>query len=66
MILYRLRNGADKGLREDQCSSRKGRGCVNHVFTLRLIIKTCLSCQTPLVLSFIDNEQPFNSVDRWN
>ena len=44
--------------------SRKGRGCVDHVFTLRLIIEKSLRCQTPLVLSFIDYEQAFDSVDR--
>ena len=32
--------------------------------TLRLIIEKSLRCQTPLVLSFIDYEQAFDSVDR--
>ena len=31
---------------------------------LRLVIKKCLSCQTPLILSFIDYGQAFDSVDR--
>ena len=39
-------------------------GCVDHVFTLRLIIEKSLRFQTPLVLSFIDYEQAFDSVDR--
>ena len=64
MILFRLRDAVDKVLREEQCGFRKGRGCVDHVFTLRLIIEKSLSCQTPLVLSFIDYEQAFDSVDR--
>jgi len=41
-----------------------GRGCVNQIFTLRLIIEKCPSCKTPLILSFIDYEQAFDSVDR--
>ena len=64
MILFRLRHAVDKVLREEQCGFRKGRGCVDHVFTLRLIIEKSLRCQTPLVLSFIDYEQAFDSVDR--
>ena len=54
MILFILRDAVDTVLREEQCGFRKGRGCVDHVFTLRLIIEKCLSCQTHLVLSFID------------
>ena len=64
MILLRLRHAVDKVLREEQCGFRKGRGCVDHVFTLWLIIEKSLLCQTPLVLSFIDYEQAFDSVDR--
>ena len=33
-------------------------------FFLWLLVDKCLSCQTPLVLSFIDYEQAFDSVDR--
>ena len=64
MILFRLTDFVDKVLREEKCSFRKGRGCINQIFTLRLIIEKCLSCQTHLVLSFIDYEQAFNSVDK--
>ena len=53
-----------KFLREEQCGFRKGRGCVDQVFTLRLIIGKSFRCQTPLVLSFIEYEQLFDSVDR--
>ena len=64
MILFRLRDSVNKVLREEQCGLRKGRGCVDQILTLRLIIEKCLSCQTPLVLSFIQYEQLFDSVDR--
>ena len=64
MILFRLRDAVDKVLREEQCGIRKGRGGVDQVFTLRLIIEKYLRCQTPLVLSFIDYEQAFDSVDK--
>ena len=64
MILFRLGDAVDKALREKQCSFRKGRGCVDQVFTLRLMIEKSLHCQTPLILSFIDYEEAFDSVDR--
>ena len=64
MILFSLRDTLDKVLREEQCGLRKGRACVNQIFTLRVIIEKYLRCQTPLVLSFIDYEQAFDYVDR--
>ena len=64
MILFRLRDAVNKVLREEQCGFRKGRGCVDQAFTLRLIIEKSLRCQTHLVLSFIDYEQAFDSIDR--
>ena len=63
MILFRLRDAVDKVLREEQCGFRKGRGCVDQIFTLRLIIEKGLSC-SPLVLSLIDYEQAFDPVDK--
>ena len=64
MILFRIRDALEKVLRKEQYSFRKGRRCVNEIFTLRLIIEECLSYQTPLVLSFTNYEQAFDSVDR--
>ncbi|XP_065571470.1 uncharacterized protein LOC136034257 [Artemia franciscana] len=64
MTLFRLRDAIDKVLGEEQCSFKKGRGCNDQILTLRLIIEKSLSCHTPLVLSFIDYEQVFDSVDK--
>ena len=64
MILFRLRDAVDKVLRGEQCGFRKGRGCVDQVFTLRFIIEKSLRCPTPLVLSFIDYEQAFDYIDK--
>ena len=50
--------------KEKKCGFRKGRGCVGQTFTLRLITEKCLRCQTPLILSFIDYKQAFDSADR--
>ncbi|XP_065562367.1 uncharacterized protein LOC136028455 [Artemia franciscana] len=59
-----LRNTVDKALREEHYGLRKGRECVDQFFTLRLPIEKHLIHQTALVLSFIDYEQVFDSVDR--
>ena len=64
MILFRLRDPVDKVLIEEQYGFKKGRGCVDQVFTFRLIVEKRLCCQTPLILSFIGCEQTFDSVDR--
>ena len=64
MILFRLIGAADKLLREEKCGFGKGRKCVDQIFALRIIIGKCLSCQTPLVLSFIDYKQAFDCFDR--
>ena len=64
-IIFRLRDAIDKVLREKQCDFKKRRGCIDQIFTHRLIIQKCLSYQTPLVLSFTDYyEQVFDSADR--
>ena len=63
-MIFKLTDTVDKVLREEQCSFAKGGGCVDQISTLRLIIEKCLNCQAPLVLSHIDYEQLFDSVDR--
>jgi len=64
MILFRLKDAVDKVLKLEQRVFRKHRGCANQIFSLRSIIEKCLSCQMPLVLSFIDYQQVFDSADR--
>ena len=39
MIFFRQRDAVDKVLRKEQCGFSKGKGCVNQIFTLRLIIE---------------------------
>ena len=64
MIFSRQGDAVDKVLREERCGCRKGRGFVNQILNHWLIIEKCRSYQTPLVLSFIDYEQAFDSIDR--
>ena len=39
MRLFGLRDDVARVLREEQCAFRKGRGCVDEIFTLRIIIE---------------------------
>ena len=43
MIHFRLRYAVDKVIRKEQYGFRKGRGCVDQILTLRLVIEKCLS-----------------------
>ena len=40
MILFKLSDAVDKVLREEQYGFRKGGGCVDQTFTLKLIIES--------------------------
>ena len=64
VMLFRLRDAVDKYSRKEQCGFIKGRGSVDQIFTLRLIIQKCLSHQTRLVLNFIYYEPAFESAER--
>ena len=56
MVLLSMRDAIDKIIREEQCGLRKGRRCVDQIFTHSLIVEKCLSYQIPLVLSFANYE----------
>ena len=58
-ILFRLREA--QGKEKNSAAIRMGRGCLDHVFTLRKRIDKYLSHQT--TLSFIDKKQLLGSVD---
>ena len=64
MTLFRLKDAIDKVLREEQCRRRKCRGCIDQIFTLRLIILEVPELSSTIELSFIDYEHAFDFVDR--
>ena len=45
VIMKRLSLAVDLKLREEQAGFRRGRGCIDHIFTLRNIIKQCAEWQ---------------------
>ena len=64
VLLARVDETIDGKLREEQAGFRKGRGCVDQIFTLRNIIETCSEWNTPLYINFIDFQKAFDSIHR--
>ena len=61
VIQRRLAESGDQLLRENQCGFRKGRGCVDQVFALRVLAE---KYNTPLYLCFVDLKKAYDSVNR--
>ena len=69
ILLDRIDKAIDTRLRQEQAGFRKGKGCIDQIFTLRNIIEQCLEWNAPLFISFIDFRKAFDSVHRvslWN
>ena len=64
ILLGRLDSAIDVRLREEQAGFRKGRGCIDQIFTIRNIIEQCLEWNSPLYINFIDFQKAFDSLHR--
>ena len=64
VLLMRIKATIDSKLRQEQVGFRKGRGCIEQLFTLQNIIEQCLEWKTPLFINFIDFKKAFDSVHR--
>ena len=64
MILWRLKTQVETVLREEQAGFRAGRSCVDQIFTLRRILEQVLEHRIPLLITFVDFEKAFDSIDR--
>ena len=60
-LLKRIDKIVDEKLREEQAGFRRGRGCIDKMFTLRNIIEQCIEWNTPLFINFIDFKRAFES-----
>ena len=56
--------GIEARLPENQCGSRPQRGCVDQLFTLRLLQEQAFAKRVPLYAAFIDLAKAFDSIDR--
>lgn len=64
IILGRILPSVDILLRQEQAGFRKGRSCVDHINTLRLIIEQSVEMNSPLYLLFVDFERAFDTIHR--
>jgi len=64
VLLNRLQDAVDRTLWDEQAGFRRGRSCIEQVFTLRNIIEQSLEHQQDLIINFIDFKKAFDSVYR--
>ena len=62
VIQMRLAQRAEQVLRTEQCGFRKGRGCVDQIFTLRIQSEKAREYNTSLYLAFVDLRKAYDSV----
>ena len=64
VLLNRIKPRAEALLRENQCGFRKGRGCTDQLFSLRVIIEKAREYHRPLYICFVDLRRAYDSVNR--
>ena len=64
VIQNRLKEKANRALRENQCGFRKGRGCTDHLFSLRILMEKAREFHSPLYMCFVDLKKAYDSVNR--
>ena len=64
LIIMRISEAVDQRLRKEQAGFRKGRGCMDQIFTLRNIIEQCTEWQRQLYINYVDFEKAFDSIHR--
>jgi len=64
LILHRLSAVRESSIREQQAGFRPGRGCIDHIFTLRQVLEQRHEYRRPTILVFLDFKGAFDSVDR--
>ena len=62
VLLHRIEGDIDIKLRHEQVGFRRGKGCINHIFSLRNIIEQSIEWNAPLCIGFIDFKKAFDSI----
>ena len=52
------------GIERTQCEFCKGRGCVDQIFSLRILVEKAREFNTPLCISFVDHCKAYDFVSR--
>jgi hypothetical protein len=64
ILLNRVKEHVNQRLLKEQTGFRPNRSCVDHINTLRIIIKQCIEWSSWLYAVFVDTEKAFDSVNR--
>ena len=64
IILHRLTPARENYIREQQAGFRPGRGCIDHIFTLRQHLEYRNTFHRFTIVIFLDLKAAFDSVDR--
>ncbi|WP_353804764.1 RNA-directed DNA polymerase, partial [Acinetobacter baumannii] len=64
IILNRLRDALDTRLRAEQAGFRRNSSCADYIAFLHIIIEQSMELQSLLIMTFVDFEKAFDSVDR--
>ena len=64
VILRRLFKTRERLTREEQAGFRSGRGCIDHIFTLRQMLEHRHTYRRPTIVVFLDIRAAFDSLDR--
>ena len=64
IILERIKDMLERGLRREQAGFRHNRSCIDQINTLRVIIEQSLEFQSPFYMLFVDYQRAFDSLNR--
>ena len=64
IISERLKNEVDIILRDHQADFRRGRGCIDQIATLRIIVERSMEFDSSFYVNFVDYETAFDSLER--
>ncbi|KAK6734461.1 hypothetical protein RB195_017942 [Necator americanus] len=63
IILTRISRTLDEAQPQEQAGFRQGFSCLDHIQTVSRVIEVCREYRLPLVLTFVDYEKAFDSVE---
>ena len=63
VVLERIKNSLEMGLRKERVGFRQNRSCTDQIKPLRVIIEQSVEFQSPLYMLFVDYQRAFDSLN---
>ena len=64
MLIKRVRAGTECAIGKEQCGSRQGRRCMDHVFDVRQVCEKYRAKGKDIFWAFMDLEKAYDTIDR--